>query len=321
MTQFKPMLAIDASNHLNDISYPKFASCKLDGIRCIFHPELGMVSRSLKPIPNKQLNEKFKDLLAIAKHLGVIFDGELYAHKLTFQEITRAVMTQDFNDEQTFKKLSKDFDSPKEYIKHLIDSMQFVCFDVLMSDIPDLLFHERLPAISRDYGKHVISLQQRQVNNSTDVKKLFCKALDSGFEGLILRDPDSPYKFGRSTLKKGYMLKVKPFETFDAAIIGVEQATVVCEDVKKKFNELGYSVTSRKKDDRVLIEKPSAFWVKYNDMELKVSLAMTDSEKEKVWKNQDSYIGRMIEYKGMLVGSKDVPRHPVFVRFREDKDD
>jgi len=28
----------------------------------------------------------------------------------------------------------------------------------------------------------------------------------------------------------------------------------------------------------------------------------------------------MIEYKGMLVGSKDVPRHPVFERFREDRE-
>jgi len=27
----------------------------------------------------------------------------------------------------------------------------------------------------------------------------------------------------------------------------------------------------------------------------------------------------MIEYKGMLVGAKDVPRHPVMIRFREDK--
>jgi len=43
-------------------------------------------------------------------------------------------------------------------------------------------------------------------------------------------------------------------------------------------------------------------------------------KKEEVWKNKEKYIGRIIEYKGMLVGAKDVPRHPTFVRFREDKD-
>jgi len=46
---------------------------------------------------------------------------------------------------------------------------------------------------------------------------------------------------------------------------------------------------------------------------------MTDEEKEEVWKNRCQYIGVMIEYKGMLVGSKDLPRHPVFLRFRGDK--
>ena len=47
---------------------------------------------------------------------------------------------------------------------------------------------------------------------------------------------------------------------------------------------------------------------------------MTDEEKEEVWKNKESYIGRYIQYKGMLVGAKDVPRHPTFERFRNDKD-
>ena len=69
-------------------------------------------------------------------------------------------------------------------------------------------------------------------------------------------------------------------------------------------------MTSKKVGDRILIEKASAFWVKYNGQDLKVTLAMTDPEKEEVWQNRDTYIGRMIEYKGMLVGAKDVPRHP-----------
>lgn len=115
------------------------------------------------------------------------------------------------------------------------------------------------------------------------------------------------------------MLKVKPFETFDARIIDVVQSTQVDPEAEKKVNELGRSVTSRKKDDRVFIEKAAAFLVKYGNHEVKVSLAMTDEEKKSVWCNKDDYIGKMIEYKGMLIGSKDVPRHPVFVRFRDDR--
>ena len=54
---------------------------------------------------------------------------------------------------------------------------------------------------------------------------------------------------------------------------------------------------------------------------LKVTLSMTDQEKEEVWKNQDSYIGRWLEYRAMMIGAKDVPRPPcIFIRFREDKE-
>ena len=115
--------------------------------------------------------------------------------------------------------------------------------------------------------------------------------------------------------------KVKPWETFDAKICAVIQSTEAREGSEKKTNELGRSVTSKKKDDRVAIEKASAFLVYYNELPLKVTIAMTDEQKCQVWTNQNDYIGSTIEYKGMLVGSKDRPRHPVFVRFREDKDE
>jgi DNA ligase-1 len=148
----------------------------------------------------------------------------------------------------------------------------------------------------------------------------FNEALSDGFEGLIFRDHLSPYKCGRSTLKSEWMLKVKPFETFDARITGVIQATVVDPTAEKTVNELGRSVTSKKKDDRILIEKAAAFTVDYNGIEQKVSIAEDDSEKEKIWQNRDSYIGKMLEFKGMLVGAKDRIRHPVTVRLREDRE-
>ncbi len=59
----------------------------------------------------------------------------------------------------------------------------------------------------------------------------------------------------------------------------------------------------------------------YEGKALKVVIAMTDKEKEVVWKNQSKYLGRLIEYKGMLVGAKEngLPRHSVFIRYRDDK--
>lgn len=335
MKRFKPMLAIDATDHINNIKYPKLASYKLDGIRCIFHPVLGMVSRSLKFIQNKQLKEKFERIVNLSKSTETIYDGELYSHELTFQEITRAVMTQDFWDSKTKKKLmnelgfddeDNDINSAKyiKYVNRLIDNIKFHMFEYLD------LFYKNDPTFSDRYdtmndennylGDYVVIVKQVEVNSSYEIEELFIKVLKEGYEGLILRSPESYYKHGRSTLKEEGMLKIKPFNSFDTKIIGIEQSTKVDPNAEKSVNELGHSVTSRKKDDRILIPKASAFFVKYKKNTLKVSIAMTDEEKMEVWENQSKYIGRMIEYKGMLIGAKDVPRHPVFIRFREDRD-
>ena len=324
--KFKPMLACNESVDLDKISYPKYASMKLDGIRCVFHPELGMVSRSLKPIQNKQLQVKFKYMIEKSKKENRFFDGELYGHNRTFQEITRACMTKDFCEQKTVNKLLKEKgENTIQYIKDLISDMKFYCFDTYFDGINER-FMDKITIINvvqNDLSIHdntYISVTQAVVNSKEDVEKFFEVALKEGYEGLILRNPDSPYKFGRSTLKEEYMLKVKPFKSFDAQIIDVIQGTEVDPKAEKKINELGRSVTSRKKDDRVLVDKAAAFLVTYEHHTLKVSLAMTDEEKEEIWNNKMNYIGRMIEYKGMMIGAKDVPRHPVFVRFREDCD-
>lgn len=151
------------------------------------------------------------------------------------------------------------------------------------------------------------------------VRLCYQRALEWGCDGLILRDPMGHYKFGRGTLKEGLIYKLKPYVTFDAKIIGVIQGTKVNSKINKKTNELGYSVTSNKKGDRVLVDKACDFVVMHQGRELKVMIAMTDIEKKEVWKNRENYIGKYIEYKGLTIGIKDLPRHPVFLSFRDDK--
>ena len=302
MKTFKPLLAPNEKVDLTTLSYPLLASTKLDGIRCIFYKG-EILSRSLKQIQNKQLRERFEVIRAYTEKWNLILDGEIYSPKLNFQEITHFVMTQDLGEEK------------------LPDHLKFYCFDNIASDDWTIPFHGRYPTCFSLASKFsdIVPVEQRPVNSSQMVESYFDEVLRQGYEGLILRDPGGKYKFGRGTIKEGLIYKVKPFVTFDAKITGVEQSTEVNEDAEKKTNELGRSVTSKKKDDRHLIEKASAFWVDYEGKPLKVVLAMTDPEKVAVWANRASLIGKTIEYKGMLVGSKDVPRHPVMIRYREDK--
>jgi DNA ligase-1 len=304
MKIFKPLLAPNEKVDLSTLSYPLLASTKLDGIRCIFYKGQ-ILSRSLKQIQNKQLREQFEVIRAYTEKNNLILDGEIYSPKLTFQEITHFVMTQDLGDEQ------------------LPDHLKFYCFDVIANEDWTIPFHVRYPTCFSLASKFsdIIGVGQTPVDNAQEVAEHFERVLKDGFEGLILRDPKSLYKFGRGTVKEGIIFKVKPFVTFDAKITGVEQSTEVNEDAEKKTNELGRSVTSKKIGERHLIEKASAFWVDYDGKPLKVVLAMTDPEKVAVWANRASLIGKTIEYKGMKIGMKDggVPRHPVMIRYREDK--
>lgn len=312
---FKPQLAPNQSVNLDEIKYPILASYKLDGIRCLFIKG-EMLSRSLKPIVNKQLREKFEPLIEHSKKHDLILDGEIYSPELTFQEITRYVMTQDFEDKKSIKKHGEILTIPNH--------LKFYCFDGIRNNEFEQPFAERtlynVMALMYIYENLVEVVGHKNMELKEDIEKYFNEALEKGYEGLILREHNGKYKCGRGTIKEGLIYKVKPFKTFDATIVSVVQATKVDPNAEKKINELGRSVTSKKKDDRILIEKASAFWVNYKFAPLKVVLAMTDEEKKEIWAKRSTYIGKMIEYKGMLIGAKDVPRHPVMIRFREDKD-
>jgi len=301
---FKPQLAPNEKVDLSTLNYPLLASTKLDGIRCIIK-EGEIVSRSLKQIQCKQLRERLEPLRKFSEENNVIFDGEIYSSELSFQAITHFVMTQDLGDEQ------------------LPEHVKFYCFDAIKNNNFTQRFDERLIynvfSIENRFSEIMVVVKNKIVQNQEEVQSYFDEVLSQGYEGLILRDPKAFYKFGRGTVKEGIIFKVKPFLDFDGQIIDVIQATEVNEDAEKKINELGRSVTSKKKGERHTIEKASAFMVKYEGKDLKVVLSMTDEEKEEVWNNRDSYLGRWISYKGMLVGSKDVPRHPVMLRFREPK--
>jgi len=314
---FKPQLLPNEKADLSTLKYPLLASTKLDGIRCIFMNDGRILTRALKEIPNKQVKEKFKVLSLFCKNNNIILDGELYGTDMTFQDITHIVMTDDFTSKRSVKRNGG-------LIEDIPEELKFYCFDCIKDNNYNEPFNKRIETLEfiyglQDFGDVMVLVEQNLVLSEKEVTKAFEENLKLGYEGLVLRNQNSPYKCGRITIKEGNAYKVKPFLTFDAKILDVVQSTEAREGSEKTINELGRSRTSQKKDDRVLIDKAAGFIVKYEGKELTVVLAMTDSEKEEVWKNRKKYIGRTVEYKGMIVGSKDVPRHPVYLRMRQDK--
>jgi DNA ligase-1 len=297
---FKPQLYPNSQVDPEDMRYPLIASYKLDGVRAILH-DGEIYSRSWKPIPNIQLRDKFKDILQFTRiHPNLYLDGEIYSHELEFNEISG--LCRRLDDE-------------------VPESLTFWMFDVFDEEAPNKGYLDRQETVNYVVTKYKLQAPFRvTVRYPSDVKLFMQASLEDGYEGLILNATTARYKQGRITLASQDGYKLKPYETFDGVITGVVQATVVDPSAEKLINELGYSETSKKKDDRLLVPKAAAFEVEWEGQKVRPTLAMTEEEKVGVWLNREEYIGKWCEFKGMLVGAKDLPRHPIFLRMRPDKD-
>ena len=191
MKTFKPMLAatIDDTSLLE---FPMVASPKLDGIRAIVMNGV-VVSRNLKPIPNHYVQQKFGRI----KHNGL--DGELImgdpTDKAAFRKTSSAVMSHDGEPEVDF---------------HVFD----------LYTVGHLSFYERLEKIIQKPLSKIVVVKQQVVINLDVLLEVENEWLGLGYEGVMLRDIEGLYKFGRSTLRERGLLKLKRFCDSEAKIIG-----------------------------------------------------------------------------------------------------
>lgn len=321
---FKPQLIANDEIDINQLTYPLLISTKMDGIRMIVK-DGQILTRSLKPLPNLQLNQKFEPLRKFTEEKDVILDGEVFAPGIPFQFIVSCVMTQDYTDILAIKKWSK-LCQEHDYIisrQEVFDKLKFYCFDSIKDKNNEISFcnrHDFIEECLVGFCDIACPVEQIPVSNAKEVEEYFEQVLEEGFEGLIIRNAKSPYKYGRTRISENNSYKLKPWATEDAKIIGFVQATKVNEDVEKTITELGNSRTSKKKEDRHLIEKAQAFVVDFNGKELSVPIAMPDAQKEYIWSHKEEYLNQWIEFKYMTVGMKDLPRIPKFIRMREGKE-
>ncbi|ORZ29942.1 hypothetical protein BCR44DRAFT_1465456 [Catenaria anguillulae PL171] len=95
----------------------------------------------------------------------------------------------------------------------------------------------------------IVKLCPKLVNSAGELAKFEKECLEKGFEGVIVRSPDSPYKCGRSTLKQQWMLKVKQFVDDEAEVVG--------------FEELLHNNNESSVDERGYLKRSSTKYVKY----------------------------------------------------------
>ncbi len=300
MKNFKPLLACEAD--LSKLRFPLLASPKLDGIRCVVHPELGPVTRNLKPIRNKALRERLAELPAW-------LDGELVAGSPeepgAMQRTTSAVMSED-NDSSdvtfwVFDRVRRPemLDLPPEWFQHRFDRL----------------------AILERYGvwtdPRVVVLPHSAISSLDELSVLEEQLVEIGFEGVMLRDPRGVYKFGRSTVKEGILLKLKRFSDMEGRVVGVvEQMSNQNEQTR---DALGRAKRSTSKEGKVPTGKLGALELEiegWPESTVEVGGGFTDEQRQQLWRDRDTLPGKLVTFKYQAAGSKDRPRFPVFKCFR-----
>lgn len=311
MTIKKPMLADNKEWNPTAVesNLPLAAFLKLDGIRCLVHDGVGY-SRSLKPLPNKQLQEK---IYQYAEQLEG-FDGEIiigsFIDEFCFKKSHRSCMKGDLSEED-----------PSTY------DHRFVCFDLWNE--PGLTYEERHELLSRRAGisnvPFVEVLEYEYLQTIEEVEQFADDCLIYGHEGSIFRRLDALYKHGRATTKCGDLYKNKSVEDTEITVTAFHELMI--NNNPAETNELGRTKRSTHQENLVpggtlgAVEGTghfpdgTAFTVKVG-----VFKGFTKEDLQNIWNKRDQFLGRKMKIKYMLVGSDVAPRTPRALGFRDEKD-
>lgn len=295
-SKFKPMLAEHAEMEL--IKFPKLASTKLDGIRAVvLNGQL--LSRKLKLIPNKYTRSLFEH----PEYEGL--DGELIVGSPTdpkcFNKTTSGVMSEGGEPEVYF---------------YVFDQIPEFCG---MSETTP--FHKRYGDLKDTMPlKRVVLVNQQVVNNYGELLDFEERCLEEGYEGVIIKDLESPYKYGRSTVREGYMLKIKRYKDSEAKVIGFEE--LMSNTNQAVVNKLGKTERSNHKEGLVPQDTLGALVVEdlRTRVQFHIGTGFDQELRDHLWENKDSLIGKIVKYKYFGYGQVDKPRHPVFLGFRDERD-
>lgn len=314
---------------------------KKDGCRLAAGVKDTLVTRSLKPVKSILVNKRFAEFNALCQKLNIIVDGEFYMHGLKFNEINRFFTKRDVTDpeyrtelENLFIKRPETFTNKYRgkgipFLTTFHKELKFWAFDFIILDRPDLVGFEerwiegnkRIMTASLEILHNIVMPTRMVMSTFENMELSYQSVLDLGWEGLVLTRRNHAYKCGRSTYLSGEIIKLKDdMNEYDGLVLDVAEATEVKEGVAKTTNELGRSVTSKKKGDRKPSGLAKGFLINFEGIgTFPVGLRGFDNiAKKELLDNKEKYIGRHFKYTGMKP-IKDFPRHAYFDTWRDEK--
>ena len=203
-----------------------FASRKIDGVRCSFYwngKKILTASRggSTYEYSTQHITQNLKFIEFFKKHPDYVLDGELYKHGKQLQEISGAAR---------LEKNAVDCDWLEYYI-----------YDIML---PNVTFYDRLQVLKeikeelnlsfnpykewRENDLQVQMVPQEKVSGYDAIMDLHNKYVEEGWEGVVIRNPEKTYGFGKRT---NDMIKLKMYKDSEFKVIGYELGLRGTEDM------------------------------------------------------------------------------------------
>ena len=281
----KAMLAQNYEKHGHKIALPAIAQPKLDGVRCLAqvlpNGDVSLVSRNNKPFP--EMPGIRAAIKAVGLPEGTILDGELYSTTLGSTPA------------ENFQKVVGLTRRAKLKPQDVIDSKQVSLniFDLIHSDDDAMPFVNRWKLANsyakKDKSGRLTMVPNFLVKSKQDIDNLLAQNLADGYEGVMIRDPKSPYQGRRSY----YLQKYKKFDDEEFEVVGFQEG---------QGNDVGTVIwVCKTPAGKTFTTRPMG----------------TRAEKKLMFQNAQDYIGEMLTVKFQDYTVAGIPRFPVGVTFRD----
>ena len=173
---------------------PVFVDAKLDGVRVQIHKlrdTVRIFTRSLDEVTERM--PLIVETVAALPYRQLVLDGEALALRPdggpeVFQQIASSAATRTRSDETSESRVS----------------LQAYVFDLLRIDDQDLLdspLTERV-AIMNDALPPELLVPRIEAERSGQVADFFADVVSRGFEGVVIKNPRSPYAAGRRAVRR-----------------------------------------------------------------------------------------------------------------------
>lgn len=200
---FEPMTAKKWSDEGDKVVFPVYSQPKLDGLRCVVSKN-GMFSREGKPIVSApHVFEAYRPFFI--KNPDLVFDGELYAHKLK-------------NDFDAIMSLARQTKPTPEGLALSAKNLSHWVYDMFDPANAGDTFLKRTNNLKRIgiCSPCIVHVPTLRCETLSELDAAYADYLSDGMEGQMIRTDDTPYQNKRSkSLLKRKTFTDKEFEIAD----------------------------------------------------------------------------------------------------------